>query len=74
MQCDCMLVYVWVPAFVCHVLCVCVSMVSPLADSKVLTAEQREQLFQSINSSSSFLGWKVEVLSPSHISNCMLQR
>ena len=43
------------------------------ADSKVLSEEKREELFRCIDSSH-LLGWKVEILSPNDISNCMLQR
>ena len=45
-------------------------------DSKVLSEEKRDGIFKSISSSegSEWLGWKVEVLSPSAISNGMLQR
>lgn len=43
-------------------------------DSKVLSEEKREELFQCIDTSPHLLGWKVEILSPSDISNCMLQR
>jgi ribonuclease H2 subunit A len=45
-----------------------------VADSKVLSEERREELFTAIDSSPHLLGWKVEILSPSHISNCMLRR
>lgn len=44
-----------------------------VADSKVLNEEQREKLFELINTAE-YLGWKVEILSPNHISNSMLQR
>ena len=44
-----------------------------VADSKTLNEEQREKLFEMINTAE-YLGWKVEILSPSHISNAMLQR
>lgn len=45
-----------------------------ILDSKVLSEEKREELFSSLSSMSEVLGWKVEVLSPSSISNSMLQR
>ncbi|XP_064406843.1 ribonuclease H2 subunit A-like isoform X2 [Halichondria panicea] len=45
-----------------------------VADSKVLKEHQRDKLFKDINSSGEYIGWKVEVLSPNHISNSMLQR
>jgi ribonuclease H2 subunit A len=45
-----------------------------VADSKVLSEEKREELFRCIDSSSHLLGWKVEILSPNDISNCMLRR
>ena len=44
-----------------------------VADSKTLNEEQREKLFEMINTAE-YLGWKVEILSPTHISNSMLQR
>ena len=44
------------------------------ADSKVLSEEKREELFRCIDSSSHLLGWRVEILSPNDISNCMLHR
>ena len=43
-------------------------------DSKTLSEEQREKLFETINSATDLLGWKVEILSPNDISNAMLQR
>eukprot|EP01083_Nonionella_stella_P051869 137739_1 len=43
------------------------------ADSKVLTAEQRETLFEDIKKSD-FLGWLVDVLSPDSISANMFRR
>ena len=42
-------------------------------DSKVLNEAQRDTLFASIKSSD-FIGWRVAVISPNHISNGMLQR
>ena len=44
-----------------------------VTDSKVLKEEQREKLFEMINTTE-YLGWKVEILSPNHISNSMLLR
>jgi ribonuclease H2 subunit A len=48
-------------------------LVISVTDSKTLNEEQREKFFEMINTAE-YLGWKVEVLSPNHISNCMLQR
>ena len=47
----------------------------PLTDSKVLSEERRDELFEAIQCrNEDLLGWKVEVLSPNAISNAMLQR
>jgi ribonuclease H2 subunit A len=45
-----------------------------LADSKQLTEEQRNKLFADMNSASDSMGWNVEIISPSFISNSMLAR
>ena len=34
----------------------------------------RERLFEAIDNAKSWIGWKVAVISPDYISNCMLQR
>ena len=44
------------------------------SDSKQLTEEQRDKLFADINGASDFMGWNVEIISPSFISNSMLAR
>ncbi|RDD36361.1 Ribonuclease H2 subunit A [Trichoplax sp. H2] len=44
-----------------------------VADSKVLTEDMRDELFQKINSDDS-VGWLVEIISPSDISTKMLAR
>lgn len=43
-------------------------------DSKALTEEKRDGLFETICKSSKFVGWGVEILSPNSISNNMLSR
>lgn len=43
-------------------------------DSKKLTAEAREQMFQIASDISDWFGWSVHVLSPHDISECMLRR
>ena len=43
-------------------------------DSKTLTEESREALFETINGHPDLFGWKAEILSPNDISNSMLQR
>ncbi|XP_076367762.1 ribonuclease H2 subunit A [Tachypleus tridentatus] len=45
-----------------------------VTDSKALTEEKREELFELINKSSEFVGWIIEVHSPTTISNSMLRR
>ncbi|XP_018022197.1 ribonuclease H2 subunit A [Hyalella azteca] len=44
------------------------------ADSKTLTEAQREKLFQSIHENNDYIGWSIEVISPTFISNCMYKR
>ncbi|XP_071827797.1 ribonuclease H2 subunit A-like [Apostichopus japonicus] len=44
------------------------------ADSKTLTEEQREVLLKSIQDASDFIGYNVQILTPSYISSCMLGR
>nr|CAH0100650.1 unnamed protein product [Daphnia galeata] len=44
------------------------------ADSKTLTEEQREKLFQKLDSLQEFVGWAVEVISPNSICNNMFKR
>lgn len=44
------------------------------ADSKTLTEEQREKLFEKIDSLKDFAGWAVEVISPNYICNSMYRR
>nr|XP_022907281.1 ribonuclease H2 subunit A [Onthophagus taurus] len=43
------------------------------ADSKVLTEEIREMIFEKI-CAESHIGWAIDVISPNYISNCMLSR
>jgi ribonuclease H2 subunit A len=45
-----------------------------VADSKTLKEIERETMFRKISDSVDWLGWKVSILSPDHISNCMLRR
>lgn len=44
------------------------------ADSKTLTEEQRECIFDKMIETEEMMGWMVEVLSPTFISNSMLRR
>ncbi|XP_021361251.1 ribonuclease H2 subunit A-like [Mizuhopecten yessoensis] len=45
------------------------------ADSKTLTEEQREKIFERMDKETdTLLGWVVEILSPTYISNSMLSR
>ncbi|XP_039283157.1 ribonuclease H2 subunit A [Nilaparvata lugens] len=44
------------------------------ADSKSLTEQKRETIFDSICKETSYVGWAVEVISPNTICNSMLQR
>jgi len=45
-----------------------------LADSKQLTEEQREKLFEVIKGAPDTVGWAVTVLQPQHISESMLRK
>lgn len=45
-----------------------------VADSKTLTEDQREQIFEIIHKNSDYIGWSLEVISPLYISNCMYKR
>ncbi|KAM9857092.1 ribonuclease H2 subunit A [Aulostomus maculatus] len=45
-----------------------------VADSKTLTEAERENLFQKLDDSKSYVGWALQVLSPNTISTSMLQR
>ena len=45
-----------------------------IIDSKTLTEEQREELFDRINQNGDFIGWAIEILSPNYLSTCMLRR
>lgn len=44
------------------------------ADSKTLTEDQREKLFEKIDSLGDFVGWAVEIISPNSICNSMFRR
>lgn len=46
------------------------------ADSKALSESTREELFESIQSRDGFqhIGYIIQIISPNHISNCMLRR
>ena len=43
-------------------------------DSKTLTEEQRDRMFDDLNSKPDKIGWMVHILSPHYISTCMLRR
>ncbi|XP_050399804.1 ribonuclease H2 subunit A [Patella vulgata] len=45
-----------------------------LADSKTLSEEQRDSMFEKIHKASDKVGWMVEILPPTYISNSMLRR
>uniref|UniRef100_A0A3P8VPY9 Ribonuclease n=1 Tax=Cynoglossus semilaevis TaxID=244447 RepID=A0A3P8VPY9_CYNSE len=45
-----------------------------VADSKTLSEDERENLFQKLDESSSYVGWALQILSPNTISTSMLQR
>ncbi|KAI4832291.1 hypothetical protein KUCAC02_015264 [Chaenocephalus aceratus] len=47
---------------------------SKVADSKTLNEVERENLFQKIDESKSYIGWALQILSPNTISTSMLQR
>ena len=44
------------------------------ADSKTLTEDQREKLFEKLDSLKDFVGWAVEIISPNSICNSMFKR
>lgn len=44
------------------------------ADSKSLTEEKREDIFNRLCGETEHCGWAVDIISPMHISNCMLRR
>ncbi|WAR22206.1 RNH2A-like protein [Mya arenaria] len=46
----------------------------PVLDSKTLTEEQREAIFEQLTGAGEIIGWMVEILSPTYISNSMLRR
>ncbi|KAJ7371083.1 Ribonuclease H2 subunit A [Desmophyllum pertusum] len=46
----------------------------PVLDSKTLTEEQREKLFQIIDENKDFIGWAIDILSPNYLSKSMLRR
>lgn len=46
----------------------------PETDSKTLNEVERENLFQKIDESKSYIGWALQILSPNTISTSMLQR
>ncbi|KAK2143783.1 hypothetical protein LSH36_814g03061 [Paralvinella palmiformis] len=45
-----------------------------LADSKTLTEEKRDEIFDKIHAATDKIGWIVHILSPNYISNSMLRR
>uniref|UniRef100_A0A3B3CAC5 Ribonuclease n=1 Tax=Oryzias melastigma TaxID=30732 RepID=A0A3B3CAC5_ORYME len=45
-----------------------------VADSKTLSEEERENLFQNLDEAKSYVGWALHVLAPNTISTSMLQR
>lgn len=45
-----------------------------VADSKTLTEEKREQIFEIIDNKKDSVGWSLQILSPLYISNCMYKR
>lgn len=44
------------------------------ADSKSLTEEKREHVFEKLCKETEYVGWAVEAISPNSICNSMLQR
>ena len=44
------------------------------ADSKVLTEEKRESLFEDLCKNKDYVGWAIEAISPNVICNSMLKR
>lgn len=47
---------------------------SGVADSKTLTEEQREKLFDKIHENNNYIGWSLEIISPAYISTSMYKR
>lgn len=45
-----------------------------VSDSKTLTEEKREEIFDMLNKTENLIGWMIEILSPTYISNSMLRR
>ncbi|CAL9700351.1 unnamed protein product [Knipowitschia caucasica] len=45
-----------------------------VADSKTLSEDERENLFEKLDEAKSFIGWALQILSPNTISTSMLQR
>lgn len=43
-------------------------------DSKTLSEEQRDRMFDDLNENTDKIGWMVHILSPHYISTCMLRR
>lgn len=44
------------------------------ADSKALTEQARDDIFDGINKEAAVLGWAVHLISPTTISNCSFRR
>lgn len=44
------------------------------ADSKALSEQARDDIFDGINKESDILGWAVHIISPTTISNCSFRR
>ena len=44
------------------------------SDSKTLTEEKRDEIFDKIHAATDKIGWIVHILSPNYISNSMLRR
>lgn len=44
------------------------------ADSKALTEQARDDIFDGINEQAAVLGWAVHLISPTTISNCSFRR
>ena len=45
-----------------------------ISDSKTLSEDAREELFEKIDKSNDFIGWMIDIIPPTFISNKMLQR
>ncbi|XP_068236695.1 ribonuclease H2 subunit A-like isoform X1 [Palaemon carinicauda] len=45
-----------------------------VADSKTLTEEQREKIFDKIKENADYIGWSLEIISPMYISTSMYKR